>query len=110
MYDFEFYSEEHVDKLQTYIEENYRLEDCSKILVKNILNYAAEQSEDDESALLILEMLLEGIGLTRSEIVCAVVTEHKELEDKGCLSCNNYSRCNICSYCIDGSEYERRKW
>lgn len=72
MNDFEFYSDEHVNKLQVYIEENFTMGGCSTTLVSNILDYAASQSEDDESALLILEMLLDGIGITREEIINAV--------------------------------------
>lgn len=72
MNDFEFYSDEHVNKLQVYIEENFTMGGCSTTLVSNILDYAASQSEDDESALLILEMLLDGIGITRKEIINAV--------------------------------------
>ena len=72
MNDFEFYSDEHVNKLQTYIEENFEMGGCSTTLVSNILNYAAEQSEDNESALRILEMLLDGIGIARKEIINAV--------------------------------------
>ena len=72
MNDFEFYSDEHVNKLQTYIEENCEIGGYSTTLVKNILNYAAAQSEDDESALRILEMLLDGIGIARKEIINAV--------------------------------------
>ena len=72
MDDFEFYSDEHVNKLQMYIEENFTMGGCSTTLVRNILGYAAGQGEDDESALLILEMLLDGIGIEREEIIKAV--------------------------------------
>ena len=47
---------------------NFEMGGCSKTLVNNILNFAAE-SEDDESALKVLEMLLDGIGITRKEII-----------------------------------------
>ena len=72
MNDFEFYSSEHVNKLQMYIEKNYAMGGCSAKVIRNALDYAAEQSEDDESALLILEKLLDGIGITRKEIISAV--------------------------------------
>lgn len=72
MNNFEFYLDEHINNLQVYIEENFKMGGCSTTLVSNILNYAASQSQDDESALLILEMLLDGIGITRKEIINAV--------------------------------------
>lgn len=72
MGNFEFYTDEHVNNLQVYIEENFVMGGCSTTLISNILNYAAEQSENDETALLILEMLLDGIGITREEIINAV--------------------------------------
>lgn len=69
---FEFYSDEHINKLQTYIKENFEMDGCSTTLINNILNFATE-SEDDESALRVLEKLLDGIGITRKEIINAVV-------------------------------------
>lgn len=75
MNDFEFYSEEHVNKLQAYIEEHFALYGQTRRLIRNILDYAAKQSEDNESALVILEMLLDSIGITREGIVHAVMSE-----------------------------------
>lgn len=72
MNNFEFYSDEHVNKLQMYIEENFEMGGCSTTLIRNILDFAAEQSQDDESALCTLEMLLDGIDITREEIINAV--------------------------------------
>lgn len=71
MNEFEFYSDEHIQRLQRYIEKNFEMGGCSTTLVNNILNFAAE-SADDESALTVLETLLDGIGITRKEIVNAV--------------------------------------
>lgn len=70
MNEFEFYSDEHVQRLKRYIEENFEMGGCSTTLINNILNFAAE-SVDDESALVTLEKLLDGI-VTRKEIVNAV--------------------------------------
>ena len=72
MAEFEFYSKEHTDKQQRYIDENYAMGGCSTPLVSNALDFAANQSEDNESALLVLEMLLDGIGITREDIINAV--------------------------------------
>ena len=69
---FDFYSDEHVNTLQSYIEENYEMGGCSTTLVRNILEYVAGQAEDPETALLMFDMLLDGIGITREEIIKAV--------------------------------------
>jgi len=70
--DFDFYSDEHVNKLLSYIEENYAMGGCSTTLARNILNYVAGQAEDPETALLMFDMLLDGIGITREEIIKAL--------------------------------------
>lgn len=72
MENFEFYTDEHVDKLQRYIEENFEMDRCSTTLVSNILQYVAAQCEDDDIILELLEGLLDGIGITREEIIKAV--------------------------------------
>lgn len=80
MGEFEFYSDEHIDKLQKYIEENFTMDRCSCSMVNNILKFAAG-AEDDESTLRILEMLLDGIGIKRTEIVKAVVEKIPDTQD-----------------------------
>ncbi len=69
---FEFFSDEHVNKLQTYIEEHFNAANCANHLVHNILNFVASQGEDNETTLLMLEVLLDDIGITREEIIKAV--------------------------------------
>lgn len=72
MGNFEFYTDEQVNKLQMYIEENFKMGGCSTTLVSNILHYVSAQGEDDELTLDMLEELLNGIGITRDEIIKAV--------------------------------------
>lgn len=67
--DFDFYSNEHVNTMQTYIEEHFEMGGCSATLVRNILSYIAGQAEDADTALLMFDMLFDGIGLTREEII-----------------------------------------
>jgi hypothetical protein len=66
--DFQFYSDEHVNKLQVYIEENFMLDGAAKHLVNNILRYVAAQSEEPEYTMMMLMSLLDGIGITAEEI------------------------------------------
>ena len=66
---FEFYKDEHVNRLQTYIEANFTLDGTSRHLINNILWFVASQGEDSEYTLMILTSLLDGIGITASEIV-----------------------------------------
>lgn len=70
--DFEFYSDEHVENLQRYIEENFTLDGTSKHLIRNILEYVAMEDEDGEYVLNLLEQLLDCIGIKREEIIKAV--------------------------------------
>ena len=72
MENFRFYTDEQVNKLQIYIEENFEMNRCSTILISNILHYVSAQEEDDELTLDMLEELLDGIGITREEIIKAV--------------------------------------
>lgn len=72
MENFKFYTDEQVNKLQIYIEENFEMDRCSTILISNILHYVSAQEEDDELTLDMLEELLDGIGITREEIIKAV--------------------------------------
>lgn len=72
---FEFYTDEQVNTLQTYIEEHYTLDGTSKHLIRNILEYVATQDDDEENILYMLTNLLDGIGITEDEIVNAVVSE-----------------------------------
>lgn len=72
MENFEFNTDEQVNKLQMYIEENFEMGGCSTTLVNNILNYVSAQGEDDDITLDMLEELLDGIGITREEIVKAI--------------------------------------
>ena len=69
----EFYSDEQVEKLQAYIEENYALAKTSKRLVRRILEYIAAQNlcEPVEDLL----ALLDSTGITRAEIVKAIMEE-----------------------------------
>ena len=69
MENFEFYTNEQINKLQMYIEENFEMGGCSTTLVNNILQYVAAQGEDDDIILDMLEELLDGIGITREEII-----------------------------------------
>lgn len=72
MENFKFYTDEQVNKLQIYIEENFEMNRCSTILISNILHYVSAQEEDDKLTLDMLEELLDGIGITREEIIKAV--------------------------------------
>ena len=72
---FEFYTDEQVNTLQTYIEEHYTLDGTSKHLIRNILEYVAAQGDDEENIVYMLTNLLDGIGITEDEIVNAVVSE-----------------------------------
>ena len=70
--DFQFYSDEHVNKLQEYIENNFSLDGAARHLVNNILKYVASQGEDGETTLNMLGALLDSLGISREEIVEAV--------------------------------------
>lgn len=67
----EFCWDEQVDRLQAYIEENFTLGGTSKRLVRNILDYAAAQDWSDPVPDLM--NLLDGIGITKAEIVKAIM-------------------------------------
>lgn len=71
--EFEFYSDEHVEQLQEYIENNFTLNGTSKALIRNILEYVASQDEESEYALDLLEQLLDCIGIDREDIIKAVI-------------------------------------
>ena len=75
--DFQFYNDEHVNKLQTYIEENFTLDGTSRHLIRNILWYVASQGEDTEYTLMMLTSLLDGIGITADEIVKVLTDDGK---------------------------------
>ena len=70
--DFEFFSDEHVNRLRSYIEKNFSLDGTSRRLVGNILGYVAAQGDDAEIVLEMLDELLDGVGLTEYEIAWAV--------------------------------------
>lgn len=70
--EFEFYTDEHISKLQNFIIQNYKLDATSKQLIKNILQYVAAQEDDASIILDMLEELLDGVGITRDDIVKAV--------------------------------------
>lgn len=76
---FEFYTDEQVNGLQSYIEETFTLDGTSKTLIRNILDYAAAQGDDEETILFLLMNLLDGIGITELEIVNAVVPDRYQL-------------------------------
>lgn len=71
---FEFYTEEHVNKLQMFIEENFALDGTSKHLIRNILEYVSVQEDDEDTILDMLEALLNGIAIDREEIINAVMS------------------------------------
>ena len=76
---FEFYTDEQVNRLQSYIEETFTLDGTSKTIVRNILDYVAAQGDDEEITLFLLMTLLDGIGITELEIVNAVVSDRYQL-------------------------------
>ena len=56
--DFEFYTDEQVNALQVFLEEKYELDDISKQLIRNILEYVAAQGDDNENIFYLLSDLL----------------------------------------------------
>lgn len=66
---FEFYTDEQVNRLQTYIEEHYTLDGTSCRLIRTILEYVTAQSDDDENILYMLCHFLHPIGITEKEII-----------------------------------------
>ena len=56
--DFEFYTDEQVNALQVFLEEKYELDDISKQLIHNILEYVAAQDDDNENIFYLLSDLL----------------------------------------------------
>lgn len=76
--DFEFYKDEHVNRLQNYIEENFTLDGTSRHLVSNILRFVASQGEDSAYTLMMLTSLLDGVGITASEIVKVLTNDGKK--------------------------------
>ena len=71
--EFSFCTDEQVNDLQVFIEENFALDGTSRHLIANILGFVAAQGYDGETALDILETLLNGIAIQREEIVAAVM-------------------------------------
>ena len=65
---FDFYTEEHVNNLQRYIEENFALDGTSRHLIRNILDYVAGNVEDEQSQIIILLDLLNGIGIDERDL------------------------------------------
>ena len=59
--DFEFYTDEQVNALQVFLEEKYELDDISKQLIHNILEYVAAQDDDNENIFYLLSDLLKGV-------------------------------------------------
>lgn len=85
---FAFYTEEQVNRLQNYMEENFTLDGTSKSLIRNILDYVAAQGDDEETILCLLMNLLDGIGITELDLVNAVVSDRYQLtkEELGTLT------------------------
>lgn len=93
---FSFYTDEQVNALQTYIEENYTVDGTSKRLIRNILEYVAAQEDDEETILDMLTSLLDGIGITKEEIVNAVLEQPiKEPEQSAIFETNGIPDVNI---------------
>ena len=59
--DFEFYTDVQVDALQALIEEKCELDNNSKHLIRNILEYVAAQGDDNENIFYLLTGLLDGV-------------------------------------------------
>lgn len=70
--DFVFCTDEQVNILQTYIEENYTLDGTSRSLIRGILDYVAAQEDDSEIILDLLTGLLDPIGISREELIKVV--------------------------------------
>ena len=77
MYDpkesFVFYTDEQINRLQAYIEENFTLDSTSRHLIANILQFVASQVNDNNIILDLLTTLLDPIGITSEEIIHAVM-------------------------------------
>lgn len=69
---FSFDSEEEINKLQDYLEENFNLASCAAHLVGNILAFVAAQGEGAEEKLDLLCMFLDSTGIERDEIKKAI--------------------------------------
>lgn len=69
---FSFESEEQVNKLQDYLEENFNLASCAPHLVGDILAFVAAQGEGAEEKLDLLCMFLDSTGIERDEIKKAI--------------------------------------
>lgn len=67
--DFSFGTDEQINKLQMYLEENFNLASCATHMVGDILAYVAAQDEGSEELLDLLCALLDSTGIERSEIV-----------------------------------------
>lgn len=71
--DFSFGTDEQINKLQMYLEENFNLASCATHMVGDILAYVAAQDEGSEELLDLLCALLDSTGIERSEIVHVVM-------------------------------------
>ncbi len=68
-----FYTDEQINRLQAYIEENFTLDGTSRHLIANILQFVASQVNDNNIILDLLTTLLDPIGITSEEIIHAVM-------------------------------------
>ncbi len=70
--EFSFGTDEQIDKLQMYLEKNCNLASCTH-LISDILSYVAAQGQNSEEVLDLLCALLGSTGITRPEIIAAVM-------------------------------------
>ena len=59
--DFDFYTDEQVNALQAFLEEKNEMDNISKQLIHNILEYVAAQDDDNENIFYLLSDLLKGV-------------------------------------------------
>ena len=59
--DFDFYTDDQVTTLQAFLEEKYEMDDISKQLIHNVLEYVTTQGDDDENIFYLLSDLLKGV-------------------------------------------------
>lgn len=79
---FTFQTEEQINRLQIYIEENFTLDATAKRLIRNILEYISVQEEDAEIILTMILSLLDGIGITETEIINAVIPDRYQFTEE----------------------------
>lgn len=65
---FSFESEEQINKLQDYLEENFNLASCAAHLVRDVLSFVKAQDEEADEKLDLLCMFLDSTGIKRDEI------------------------------------------